>query len=112
MCHRAPRRSGASLPTQACRIEGAVFHDSNTHCGFQEKWLVSAFTIGGATYQFGAGPLLEVCGAAMGSSTMAASSRRRPRQPADLAGHASHFAPILARSLGVNSRGMESGAFV
>jgi pimeloyl-ACP methyl ester carboxylesterase len=56
--------------TQAERIKGAVFHGGNVHHGFQETWLVPAFTTGGATYLFGAGSLLEARGAAMGTSTM------------------------------------------
>jgi esterase FrsA len=47
-----------------------VFHGGNVHYGFQEKWLVPAFTTGGATYLFGAGSLLEARGAAMGTQTM------------------------------------------
>jgi pimeloyl-ACP methyl ester carboxylesterase len=57
--------------THATRIKGAVFHGGNVHYGFQEKWLVPAFTTGGATYLFGAGSLLEARGAAMGTETMA-----------------------------------------
>jgi pimeloyl-ACP methyl ester carboxylesterase len=34
---------------EAKRIRGAVFHGGNVHYGFQEKWLVPAFTTGGAT---------------------------------------------------------------
>jgi esterase FrsA len=56
--------------THAPRIKGAVFHGGNVHYGFQEKWLVPAFTTGGATYLFGAGSLLEARGAAMGTRTM------------------------------------------
>jgi esterase FrsA len=56
--------------TQAKRIRGAVFHGGNVHYGFQEKWLVPAFTTGGATYLFGAGSLLEARGAAMGTTTL------------------------------------------
>jgi esterase FrsA len=56
--------------TQAKRIKGAVFHGGNVHYGFQEKWLVPAFTTGGATYLFGAGSLLEARGAAMGTTTL------------------------------------------
>jgi pimeloyl-ACP methyl ester carboxylesterase len=55
----------------AKRIKGAVFHGGNVHYGFQEKWLVPAFTTGGATYLFGAGSLLEARGQAMGTTTMA-----------------------------------------
>jgi esterase FrsA len=57
--------------THAKRIKGAVFHGGNVHYGFQEKWLVPAFTTGGATYLFGAGSLLEARGLAMGTTTMA-----------------------------------------
>jgi esterase FrsA len=53
------------------RIKGAVFHGGNVHYGFQEKWLIPAFTTGGATYLFGAASLLEARGAAMGTKTMA-----------------------------------------
>jgi esterase FrsA len=56
--------------THAARIKGAVFHGGNVHYGFQEKWLVPAFTTGGATYLFGAGSLLEARGEAMGTKTM------------------------------------------
>ena len=55
---------------EAKRIRGAVFHGGNVHYGFQEKWLVPAFTTGGATYLFGAGSLLEARGRAMGTTTM------------------------------------------
>src|SRR5262249_35562489 len=43
---------------EAKRLKGAVFHGGNVHYGFQEKWLVPAFTTGGATYLFGAASLL------------------------------------------------------
>ena len=56
---------------EARRLKGAVFHGGNIHYGFQEKWLVPAFTTGGATYLFGAGSLLEARGRAMGTTTMA-----------------------------------------
>jgi pimeloyl-ACP methyl ester carboxylesterase len=55
---------------EAKRIKGAVFHGGNAHYGFQEKWLVPAFTTGGATYLFGAASLLEARGRAMGPRTM------------------------------------------
>jgi dienelactone hydrolase len=55
---------------EAKRIRGAVFHGGNVHYGFQEKWLVPAFTTGGATYLFGAASLLEARGRAMGTTTM------------------------------------------
>jgi hypothetical protein len=55
---------------EAKRIKGAVFHGGNVHYGFQEKWLVPAFTTGGATYLFGPGSLLEARGQAMGTKTM------------------------------------------
>jgi esterase FrsA len=55
---------------EAKRIRGAVFHGGNVHYGFQEKWLVPAFTTGGATYLFGAGSLLEARGRAMGTKTL------------------------------------------
>jgi esterase FrsA len=57
--------------TEAKRIKGAVFHGGNVHYGFQEKWLVPAFTTGGATYLFGPASLLEARGRAMGTTTMA-----------------------------------------
>ena len=47
---------------EAKRIKGAVFHGGNVHYGFQEKWLVPAFTTGGATYLFGPASLLEARG--------------------------------------------------
>jgi dienelactone hydrolase len=56
---------------EARRIKGAVFHGGNVHYGFQEKWLVPAFTTGGATYLFGPASLLEARGRAMGTTTMA-----------------------------------------
>ncbi len=56
---------------EAKRIKGAVFHGGNVHYGFQEKWLVPAFTTGGATYLFGPASLLEARGRAMGTTTMA-----------------------------------------
>jgi esterase FrsA len=55
---------------EANRIKGAVFHGGNVHYGFQAKWLIPAFTTGGATYLFGAGSLLEARGRAMGTRTM------------------------------------------
>jgi esterase FrsA len=48
-----------------------VFHGGNVHYGFQEQWLVPAFTTGGATYLFGPASLLEARGRAMGTTTMA-----------------------------------------
>jgi esterase FrsA len=57
--------------TQAQRIKGAVFHGGNVHYGFQEQWLIPAFTTGGATYLFGPASLLEARGRAMGTTTMA-----------------------------------------
>ena len=47
-----------------------MFHGGNVHHGFQEKWLVPAFTTGGATYLFGAGSLLEARGRAIGTKTL------------------------------------------
>jgi len=55
---------------EAKRIKAAVFHGGNAHYGFQEKWLVPAFTTGGATYLFGAASLLEARSRAMGTRTM------------------------------------------
>jgi esterase FrsA len=55
---------------EAKRLKGAVFHGGNAHYGFQEKWLVPAFTTGGATYLFGPGSLLEARNQAMGTETM------------------------------------------
>jgi esterase FrsA len=55
---------------EAKRIKGAVFHGGNVHYGFQQKWLVPAFTTGGATYLFGPASLLEARGQAMGTTTM------------------------------------------
>ena len=65
--------------THATRIKGAVFHGGNVHYGFQEKWLVPAFTTGGATYLFGAGSLLEARGQAMGTKTLAEFLAAAPR---------------------------------
>ncbi len=56
--------------TEAKRLKGAVFQGGNVHFGYQEKWLVPAFTTGGATYLFGAGSLLEARNQAMGLKTM------------------------------------------
>ena len=36
-----------------------MFHGGNVQYGFQEKWLVPAFTTGGATYLFGPASLLQ-----------------------------------------------------
>jgi esterase FrsA len=47
-----------------------VFHGGNVHYGFQEKWLVPAFTTGGATYLFGPASLLQARNRAMGLTTM------------------------------------------
>jgi dienelactone hydrolase len=65
--------------TAADRIKGAVFHGGNVHYGFQEKWLVPAFTTGGATYLFGPASLLEARGQAMGTKTMEDFLRAAPR---------------------------------
>ena len=56
---------------EASRLKAAVFQGGNAHYGFQEKWLVPAFTTGGATYLFGAASLLEARGRALGTKTMA-----------------------------------------
>ncbi len=56
--------------TEAKRLRGAVFQGGSVHLGFQDKWLVPAFTTGGATYLFGAGSLLEARNQAMGLKTM------------------------------------------
>jgi len=55
---------------EARRLKGAVFHGGNVHYGFQEKWLVPAFTTGGATYLFGPGSLFEARSQALGVETM------------------------------------------
>ena len=55
---------------EVARLKGAVFHGGNVHYGFQEKWLVPAFTTGGATYLFGAASLLQARNRAMGLTTM------------------------------------------
>ena len=65
--------------TEAKRIKGAVFQGGNAHLGFQEKWLVPAFTTGGATYLFGAGSLLEARNQAMGLNTMEEFLREAPK---------------------------------
>jgi len=49
------------------------------HYGFQEKWLVPAFTTGGATYLFGPASLLEARGQAMGTKTMEDFLKLAPR---------------------------------
>ncbi len=54
---------------EAKRLKGAVFQGGNAHYGFQEKWLVPAFTTGGRTYLFGAASLLEARGRALGTHT-------------------------------------------
>jgi esterase FrsA len=64
---------------EAKRIKGAVFHGGNVHYGFQEKWLVPAFTTGGATYLFGAASLLEARSRAMGVETMADFLKAAPK---------------------------------
>jgi dienelactone hydrolase len=64
---------------EAKRLKAAVFHGGNAHYGFQEKWLVPAFTTGGATYLFGAASLLEARGRAMGTHTMAEFLAAAPR---------------------------------
>jgi esterase FrsA len=64
---------------EAKRIKGAVFHGGNVHYGFQEKWLVPAFTTGGATYLFGPGSLLEARSRAMGVATMAEFLKAAPK---------------------------------
>jgi len=64
---------------EARRIKGAVFHGGNVHYGFQEKWLVPAFTTGGATYLFGAASLLEARSRAMGVETMADFLKAAPK---------------------------------
>ncbi len=55
---------------EAKRLKGAVFQGGNAHYGFQEKWLVPAFTTGGRTYLFGAASLLEARGRALGTKSM------------------------------------------
>lgn len=56
--------------TEAKRLKAAVFHGGNVHHGFQEEWLVPAFTRGAATYLFGPGSMLEARGQAVGIRTM------------------------------------------
>lgn len=56
--------------TQAKRLKAAVFHGGNVHIGFQEKWLVPAFTKGASTYLFGPGSMLEARSQALGVRTM------------------------------------------
>ena len=56
--------------TESNRLNAAVFHGGNVHHGFQEKWLVPAFTRGAATYLFGPGSMLEARGQAVGIKTM------------------------------------------
>lgn len=64
---------------EAKRLKGAVFHGGNAHYGFQEKWLVPAFTTGGATYLFGAASLLEARNQAMGTETMSEFLKAAPK---------------------------------
>jgi pimeloyl-ACP methyl ester carboxylesterase len=65
--------------TEAKRLRAAVFHGGNVHYGFQESWLVKAFSKGASTYLFGPSSLLEARSQALGVTTMeqviAASSR-------------------------------------
>ena len=56
--------------TEASRLKAAVFHGGNVHFGFQEKWLVPAFTKGASTYLFGPGSMLEARSQAVGVKTM------------------------------------------
>jgi len=56
--------------TEAKRLKAAVFHGGNVHVGFQEKWLVPAFTKGASTYLFGPGSMLEARSQAVGVKTM------------------------------------------
>jgi len=56
--------------TEAKRLKAAVFHGGNVHFGFQEKWLVPAFTKGASTYLFGPGSMLEARSQAVGVKTM------------------------------------------
>ena len=56
--------------TEAKRLKAAVFHGGNVHYGFQEKWLVPAFTKGASTYLFGPGSMLEARSQAVGVRTM------------------------------------------
>lgn len=56
--------------TEAKRLRAAVFHGGNVHFGFQEKWLVPAFTKGASTYLFGPGSMLEARSQAVGVRTM------------------------------------------
>jgi len=56
--------------TEAKRLKAAVFHGGNVHYGFQEKWLIRAFTKGASTYLFGPSSLLEARSQALGVKTM------------------------------------------
>jgi esterase FrsA len=56
--------------TEAKRLKAAVFHGGNVHFGFQEKWLVPAFTKGASTYLFGPGSMLEARSQAVGVKTI------------------------------------------
>ena len=47
-----------------------MFHGGNVHYGFQEKWLIRAFTKGASTYLFGPSSLLEARSQALGVKTM------------------------------------------
>src|SRR4051794_41925467 len=51
---------------EAKRIKAAVFHGGNAHYGFQEKWLVPAFTPRGAPHPFRAPSLPRARGPALG----------------------------------------------
>jgi esterase FrsA len=61
------------------RLKAAVFQGGSAHYGFQEKWLVPAFTTGGATYLFGAASLLEARNQALGTETMADFLKAAPK---------------------------------
>ena len=56
--------------TESKRLRAAVFHGGNVHFGFQEKWLVPAFTKGASTYLFGPGSMLEARCQSVGVKTM------------------------------------------
>jgi esterase FrsA len=55
---------------EAKRLKGAVFHGSNVHYGFQEKWLRPALTEKASTTLFGPRELFDARSKAMGVTTL------------------------------------------
>lgn len=55
---------------EAQRLKGAVFHGSNVHCGFQERWLRPALTEKASAAIFGPIGLFQARSKAMGVNTL------------------------------------------